>query len=154
MSLTRDITIQQGDTVQLVIPIFDADNPDNDFYGLSGVDIEATVADDFDADGDPIHDPDDEDIEIVEFGDLALDPERFDVSDVPTIDEGFFDIDDDQDVVVITMPAAATETFVATVGDAEPLVYQVRVIDDDDVLTTVKGQIEVEPSAPFGGGSS
>lgn len=156
MSLTRDITVQQGDTVELIIPVLDADNPDADFFGLGGTEVEATIAEAFDASAEPIHTPADGDIRIEPFGDLALDDARFDVSDVPTVDAEFFSIDDDEEVVVVRLPADVTDTFAATVGETGPLVYQVRVIDESDsdaidTLTTVKGELSVEPRAPFGG---
>lgn len=137
MVLQQDITIQQGDSQRIIVPVLDGDDPDDTFFDpVDQVTINATVSESFEAET-VLHDPPDTDIAVVPFGDVTLGEGAF--GEVDTIP-------DSQDVVTLDLPADVTETFI---GGSE-IVYQIRFTTSvGRRLTPVKGTITVEPAAPF-----
>jgi hypothetical protein len=144
MVLQRDYTLQQGDTKRIVIPVFDSDDPDADFFaGVTNLSVTFTIAESFESPTAAFVAAD-ADISIVPFSDIKLGSSAFDFSDVDVADG--FTIPGDQDVLVVTLPKSETETL--TPGEK---VYQCRVTDTatpSNRLTPVKGTITVEPSTP------
>lgn len=145
MVLTRDFDLQQGDTKKVVIPVFDDDDPNNDFYpNIDTVSLEFTVASDFGASS-SVWTPSSSNIDTTDFSNVKLGSGAFDFSDVDVSDT--FTIPSTQDVIVVTIPETETATF-ATGEDA--LVYQARFTDGNgNQLTPVLGNITVDESAPF-----
>lgn len=137
MTLTQNITIQQGDTTKIVVPVLDGDDPDNQFLpNLDGLTVNATIAESFDAPS-PLVSISASQIDVRAFGNVKLSEDAFaEVDQIP----------DAQDVIVISLPASTTASFVG----GSTLVYQVRLIEPSrGELTPVKGDIQVAPSAPF-----
>ena len=149
MVLTQDTTLTQGDTKRLIIPVLDGDSADDEFLDdLAALTVEFALADD--PGSEPLLETGDVTTEVVEFGDVKLGADAFEEVD---------EIPNDQDVVTVTLPAAATDTLAAT-GPGEALAYQVRLegenIDEEtERLTPVVGEITVEPAVipPDGGGA-
>lgn len=137
MVLSRDITVQQGDTAKLIVPVLDGDDADAQFLqNLSAVTVEFALADGFG--GEQLITTADVTATTEEFGNVKLDASAFD--DIDTIP-------DTQDVVTVLIPAGQTQTLAAGTGFA----YQVRLESDGDQLTPVKGNVEVEAAAIDGG---
>lgn len=144
MVLKRDYTLQQGDTKRIVIPVFDSDDPDADFFaGVTNLSVTFTIAESF-ASQTAAFVAADSDISIVPFSDVKLGSSAFDFSDVDVADG--FSIPSSQDVITVTLPKSETEAL--TPGEK---VYQCRVEDTEtptNRLTPVKGTVTVEPSSP------
>jgi hypothetical protein len=144
MVLERDYTLQQGDTKRIVIPVFDSDDPDADFFaGVTNLSVTFTIAESF-ASQTAAFVAADSDISIVPFSDVKLGSSAFDFSDVDVADG--FSIPSSQDVITVTLPKSETEAL--TPGEK---VYQCRVEDTEtptNRLTPVKGTVTVEPSSP------
>ncbi len=144
MVLERDYTLQQGDTKRIVIPVFDSDDPDADFFdGVSSLSVTFTIAESFTSQTAAFVAAD-SDVSIVPFSDVKLGSGAFDFSGVDVADE--FSIPSSQDVIVVTLPQSETEALAA--GEK---VYQCRVEDaatPPNRLTPVKGTVTVEPSTP------
>jgi len=137
MVLEQNITITQGDTKRLLIPVLDGDSADDKFLqGLQNLDIEFAISDAVDET--PIITSEDVEAETKPFGDTEINADAFDEID---------SIPDTQEIVVITIPAATSNTLAATPTDS-PLVYQVRLndgaTDDADRITPVVGEITVD----------
>lgn len=138
MALEQDITIRQGDTRKLVVPVLDEDDADSQFLaGLANVDIQFAISSGFG--GEELISTTDVEATVEAFGDLKLGADAFDALDT---------IADTQDVITITIPAAETETLSPTATD---LVYQVRLGNTNNVsterLTPVVGSVTVEGAA-------
>jgi hypothetical protein len=144
MVLERDYTLQQGDTKRIVIPVFDSDDPDADFFaGVTNLSVTFTIAESF-ASQTAAFVAADSDISIVPFSDVKLGSSAFDFSDVDVADG--FSIPSSQDVITVTLPKSETEAL--TPGEK---IYQCRVEDTEtptNRLTPVKGTVTVEPSSP------
>jgi hypothetical protein len=144
MVLQRDYTLQQGDTKRIVIPVFDSDDPDADFFaGVTNLSVTFTIAESF-ASQTAAFVAADSDISIVPFSDVKLGSSAFDFSDVDVADG--FSIPSSQDVITVTLPKSETEAL--TPGEK---IYQCRVEDTEtptNRLTPVKGTVTVEPSSP------
>jgi len=144
MVLERDYTLQQGDTKRIVIPVFDSDDPDADFFaGVTNLSVTFTIAESFAAQTAAFVAAD-SDISIVPFSDVKLGSEAFDFSGVDVPDG--FSIPSSQDVITVTLPKSETEAL--TPGEK---VYQCRIEDTatpTNRLTPVKGTVTVEPSSP------
>jgi len=144
MVLQRDYTLQQGDTKRIVIPVFDSDDPDADFFaGVSNLSVTFAIAESFESQTAAFV-AGEGDISIVPFSEVKLGSEAFDFSDVDVPDG--FSIPSSQDVIVVTLPKSETETL--TPGEK---VYQCRIKDTatpSNRLTPVKGTVTVEPSTP------
>jgi hypothetical protein len=144
MVLQRDYTLQQGDTKRIVIPVFDSDDPDVDFFaGVTNLSVTFTIAESFAAQTATFV-ASDSDISIVPFSDVKLGSSAFDFSDVDVADG--FSIPSSQDVVTVTLPKSETEKL--TPGEK---VYQCRIEDTatpSNRLSPVKGTVTVEPSSP------
>jgi len=144
MVLERDYTLQQGDTKRIVIPVFDSDDPDADFFpGVTNLSVTFTIAESFAAQTAAFAAAE-SDISIVPFSDVKLGSEAFDFSDVDVPDG--FSIPSSQDVITVTLPKSETEAL--TPGEK---VYQCRIEDTatpTNRLTPVKGTVTVEPSTP------
>jgi hypothetical protein len=144
MVLQRDYTLQQGDTKRIVIPVFDSDDPDADFFaGVTNLSVTFTIAESF-ASQTAAFVASDSDISIVPFSDVKLGSSAFDFSDVDVADG--FSIPSSQDVITVTLPKSETEAL--TPGEK---IYQCRVEDTEtptNRLTPVKGTVTVEPSSP------
>jgi hypothetical protein len=145
MVLTRDYDLQQGDSKNIVTPVFDDDDPNNDFYpNIANVSVEFTIASDFGASS-PVWTASQSNIDITDFSNVKLGSGAFDFSDVDVSDS--FTIPSTQDVIVVSIPKTETAAF-ATGENA--LVYQSRFEDGNgNRLTPVLGQITVDESAPF-----
>jgi hypothetical protein len=137
MTLTRDITIQQGDTTKIITPVLDGDDPDRQFLEtLDQFSIEATIAETFDSSSPLISVPS-TNISVETFGSVPLGPDAFEDIEI---------IPDTQDVIVVSLPASTTASFIG----GSKLVYQIRVSEASrGELTPVKGEIKVVASAPF-----
>jgi len=144
MVLQRDYTLQQGDTKRIVIPVFDSDDPDADFFdGVSSLSVTFTISESFTSQTAAFAAAD-SDISIVPFSDVKLGSGAFDFAGVDVPDG--FTIPSSQDVLVVTLPQSETETL--TPGEK---VYQCRIEDaatPANRLTPVKGTVTVEPSTP------
>jgi len=144
MVLQRDYTLQQGDTKRIVIPVFDSDDPDADFFaGVSNLSVTFAIAESFESQTAAFAAAE-SDISIVPFSEVKLGSEAFNFSDVDVPDG--FTIPSCQDVITVTLPKSETEAL--TPGEK---VYQCRVEDTatpSNRLTPVKGTVTVEPSTP------
>jgi len=144
MVLERDYTLQQGDTKRIVIPVFDSDDPDADFFpGVTNLSVSFSIAESFESQTAAFVAAD-SDISIVPFSEVKLGSEAFNFSDVDVPDG--FSIPSSQDVIVVTLPKS--ETGALTPGEK---VYQCRIEDTatpTNRLTPVKGTVTVEPSTP------
>jgi hypothetical protein len=145
MVLTRDFDLQQGDTKKVIIPVFDDDDPNNDFFpNISNATVEFTVASDYGASS-PTWTAGAGQINITDFSNVKLGSGAFDFSDVGV--SSTFTIPSTQDVIEITIPETETASFATGQG---ALVYQCRFTDGNgNVLTPVLGSITVDESAPF-----
>lgn len=144
MVLTRDYSLQQGDTKKIVIPVFDSDDPNNDYFpNIDSSTIEFSVADAFGA-STPIWTASASNIQFVDFSNVKLESADFDFSDVDDVSTSHT-IPSTQDVIIVTIPQSETASFAG--GD---LVYQCRLTDSaGDRVTPVKGTITVNNSTPF-----
>jgi hypothetical protein len=144
MVLQRDYTLQQGDTKRIVIPVFDSDDPDADFFpGVTNLSVTFTIAESFESQTAAFV-ASDSDISIVPFSSVKLGSEAFDFSGVDVPDG--FTIPSSQDVITVTLPKSETEAL--TPGEK---VYQCRIEDTatpTNRLTPVKGTVSIEPSSP------
>jgi len=144
MVLTRDVTLQQGDTKKIVIPVFDDDDPNQEYFpGIENVTVEFTIASGTDATSAEWV-ATSSDISIEAFSNAKLGSDAFDFSDVDVADD--HTIPSDQDVIIVEIPETETKDFA---GGAE-LTYQCRFDDTDgNRLTPVTGAITIQASAPF-----
>lgn len=144
MVLQRNYTVQQGDTKRIVIPVFDSDDPDADFFpGVTNLSVTFSIAESFTSQTATFVAAD-SDISIVPFSDVKLGSSAFDFSDVDVPDG--FSVPSSQDVISVTLPKSETEAL--TPGEK---VYQCRIEDTatpTNRLTPVKGTVTVEPSTP------
>jgi len=145
MPLTRNWTIQEGDSETVVIPVVDSDDPNRNYYpNISSVGVEFTLASDFDAGAaEWVVDETDSAVSFKQFSNTKRGSDSFDFSDVDLTSR--HTIPASQDVVVVEIPATQTDGL--TPGDE--YVYQCRIDDSGDQLTAVKGSITVEDAAPF-----
>lgn len=144
MVLERNYRIQQGDTKRIVIPVFNSDAPDTDFYTeLGTASVSFFIAESFEAQSATLV-VSDTNIQIKQFGNVKTGSGDFDFSDVDVAED--FTIPSTQNVIVVTLLKSETETL--TFGEK---VYQCRVEDTatpSNRFTPVKGRITVEPSTP------
>jgi hypothetical protein len=144
MVLQRNYTVQQGDTKRIVIPVFDSDDPDADFFpGVTNLSVSFSIAESFESQTAAFVAAD-SDISIVPFSSVKLGSEAFDFSGVDVPDG--FSIPSSQDVITVTLPKSETEAL--TPGEK---IYQCRIEDTatpSNRLTPVKGTVTVEPSSP------
>lgn len=148
MTLTRDITIRQHNTTDIVTPVLDADDPDAIFFDrVTDVTVEVVI---FERGGDTetaLVTTDDVSSDVVPFGGVPLGSDRFDVSGVPTVDADSFTIPDTQEVIVVTIDDATAGELPAD-GD---LGFELRLFDsaESERLSPVAGDVTVEDAAPF-----
>jgi len=144
MVLQRDYTLQQGDTKRIVIPVFNSDDPDADFFNdVSNLSVTFAIAESFESQTAAFV-AGEGDINIVPFSEVKLGSGAFDFAGVDVPDG--FTIPSSQDVITVTLPKSETEAL--TPGEK---VYQCRVEDTatpSNRLTPVKGTVTVEPSTP------
>lgn len=144
MVLQRDYTVQQGDTKRIVIPVFDSDDPDTDFFqGLDTVSVTFTIAKSFQSQTATFV-ASDSDISIVPFSKVDLGSDAFDFSGVDVADG--FTIPSDQDVITVYIDEEETAALMP--GEK---VYQARIEDfgpRSNRVTPVKGTLTVTPGAP------
>lgn len=145
MVLTRDYELQQGDTKKIVIPVFDDDDPNNDYYQhLSAVDVEFAIAETFESSA-AIWIASSSDVSITDFSNTKLGSDSFEFSDVDV--SVSHTIPSTQDVIVVTIPKSDTESFAVGAN-----VYQCRFEDTSTPskrLTPVRGTVTVQESTPF-----
>ena len=145
MVLINDITIQQGDSQKVVIPVLDGDDPDAEFYpDIGSVTVEFSIAESLDASTALWVAPDGQ-ISIDTFDSVKLGSEDFDFAGA---DADGVTIPDTQEVVIVDIPSSETATFSADTD----LRYQCRFTDpnfSDRRLTPVKGSISVQGATPF-----
>jgi len=134
MVRTVNLTLQQGDTERLIIPVLDGDDPNTTFEsGFSADEVEFAVVDS--GTGTATVTTADVRIAVEQFGDVKLGAGSFE-----SIDQ----IPDTQDVLVITLPA--TET--AQLLPASCFSYQVRLAEDPTgaVVSVLTGTVSVDGS--------
>ena len=158
MPLTRDITIQQGDSTSIVVPIFDSDRdgtfwPDIDRDELV---IEVTFAADDDRDAVTFVETDDVETRAEAFGEVDLRSDRFDFDGVGSVDNpDEFEIPDDQEVAVVELDANDTDELPVTDDIDTTVVYHVWAVDSgpepDERFTAVEGSVEVNGRPPHPG---
>jgi len=133
MTLSRDFTVRQDNTVTLVSPVLDGDNANTDFYSdITNVTINWTLVD---STGTERISKADVDINTPQFQNVKLTNSAFD--EAP-------DIPDAQEVVTVQIPAPQTDSLVA----GEEHTYELRVEDTSQTpterFTFVIGSVTVE----------
>ncbi len=132
MANTKNITLTQGDTTRLIIPVVDNDDPDEKFEGgLTSYTIEFAVTDG----SSTLLTASDVTAEFVDFGNTKVGASNY---------EAFDSIPDTQSVIRIELSATTTETLAVT-GES-PLQYQLRLHDStlNTRVTVLRGTITVE----------
>ena len=134
MANTQNITLIQGDTAVLIVPVVDNDDPSETFETLTNYDTEFAVSDDTSV----LVSGSDVTTKLVEFGATKVGAESYD---------GLDTIDSTQTVIKVEIPSSQTEPLAVT-GDT-PLRYQVRVYNSttNTRVTVLRGQLSVEGSA-------
>jgi len=133
MTLTRDFTVRQANTVTLVSPVLDGDNSNTDFYSdITNVTINWTLTD---SSGTERIGKADVDINTPQFQTVKLTNSAF-----PEAPE----IPDTQEVVTVQIPATQTDSLVA----GEEHSYELRIEDTTPTpterFTFVVGSVTVE----------
>lgn len=113
MSNGKNISIKQGDTVRLIVPVLDNDSSEKFINDFSPYEVEFAFA--RGSQLEPILTSDDVEIDVVEFGNTLLTE-----NDFPELDS----ISDTQSVISIEIPHSATETSYPIEGT-----YQIRVLN-------------------------
>lgn len=129
-----NLTLQQGDTERLIIPVLDGDDPDTTFEsGLSAGEVEFALVDS------------EAGTEAVSNADVTIEAEQF--QNVKLGAGSFAEIDaipDSQEVLVVTVPAAQTAGLLPD----SSFQYQLRLVDSatGTVVSVLLGTVVVEAS--------
>ena len=148
MALTRNITIQQGDSTSIVVPIFDSDRDSTFWPSISQdtLDIQVTFAADDDRDAVTFIDSEDVETRVEEFSEVDLRDDRFDFSDIDAVNNPEeFEIPDSQKVAVIELDSDDADELPVT--DDATVIYHVWAVDPgaepDERFTAVEGEVTV-----------
>jgi hypothetical protein len=140
MTNTQNITLREGDTVELVVPVVDGDSPAATFFDevdAPSTTIEFTIAGSDSATS-------------AKF--TGADPEVTVTTDLfqnTLVSDNEFDslgsIPGDEPVIVVAISATATQQL----DTSDVLVYALRLNTDSGTVTVLDGQIAVESTPPF-----
>jgi hypothetical protein len=140
MTNTQNITLREGDTTELVVPVVDGDSPASTFFDevdAADTTIEFTVASSDSATSAELTEGDAEITVTTDlFRDTLLSDNEFDaVGSIPG----------DEPVIVVIVSGAATQQL----DPSEQFTYALRLNTVSGTVTVLDGQIDVEPSPPF-----
>lgn len=161
MIRNSDVEIVQGDSEQVIIPVADNTDPDNDFFRLpSPSEIRYVIAEKFNPDN-VLYTASDADISVKEYS--SVEPQDPDwpypsPSNATGDGESYPRPADTTNVILITIPFSETRNLPVTDsggggligGDGQSLVHECEIGSDTSAstkLTVMQGEVTVLPSA-------